>query len=507
MPLRLRIAVLALVGLSAALVMLAQSLWSYTQLQTNAAKAFVAKDVVADILPPPMYLIELRLAMSAAVEATLTPTQGRETLDRLAGEYEARIKYWQANPPHGLEKALLGAQHEQALLMLAASRNLVIAPLLGGDAAAAREGLKAVHQIYERHRAAVDQTVLQANTFAEQAMAGFDATRTRGLWVMPAVAVLLSVLLLLCYLWLLRSVMSPLRQAMEITRAVAQGDLRGGDPVQHGSDELGQLQAELGTMVCQLRGFVQRVREGSSTITLASTEIAVGNSDLSVRTEQQAARLQQAAQAMQAMADVVGHSAGSAREADTLARQASSTAARGGAAVGEVVQTMQGIQAASHRIADITSVIDGIAFQTNILALNAAVEAARAGEQGRGFAVVAAEVRSLAQRSATAAREIKALIQDSVNQVDSGGRTVAEARTTIDEVVQQVQKVSALMAQTEAAIRAQSEAVSGMGRTLHEIDEGTQQNAALVEQTAAAAESLRQQTQSVDQALGAFRVA
>ncbi len=506
--LRMRIALLAFITLAAALTLLAQSLWSYSRLRAHAEQAFVAKDVVADILPPPMYLIELRLTLSAAVEGTLSPDAAAAAVERLASEYQARVDYWKQNPPYGLEKKLLGTQHEQAEALLKAARSQVMEPLKRGDAAAAREGLKAAHAIYEKHRAGVDATVQEGNAFAEAAMASFDATRRNGLWLMPLVAALTAVVLLISCLWLLRSLRKPLSEAMQATRAVAEGDLRDhGNGATHSEDEIGQLQDELGRMVSQLRGVIAEVREGSSMIAGASAEIAAGNGDLSSRTEHQAARLQQAAQAMHAMAETVGHSADNTREADHLARDASQVAARGGEAVGQVVATMDEINGSSRRIADIIGVIDGIAFQTNILALNAAVEAARAGEQGRGFAVVASEVRSLAQRSATAAREIKQLIEDSVSKVEAGTKSVAEARSTIAEVVQQVQKLSELMGQTDASIRAQSTAVSSMGQTLSEIDEGTQQNAALVEQTAAAAESLRQQAARVDAALGAFRVA
>jgi methyl-accepting chemotaxis protein len=503
--LRARIAALALAGISASLLMLALSLHSYAGLDRNAEHAFVAKDVVADILPPPMYLIELRLTLSAMVEGTLGPQQGKETLERLVREYQDRVKHWQANPPHGLERQLLGAQHERALKLIAAAQAEVLAPLLGGDAEAARGALKRVHELYESHRAGVDETVRSGTAMAEASMQSFAATRARGFWTMPLLAALLFLMLCLGSVWVLRSVMRPLRQATTLAQQVAAGDLSD-RPAPLGGDELARMQCELHAMVGQLRQALSHAHAGSATMAVATGEIAQGNMDLSNRTEQQASRLQQAAQTMQQMQQRAEQSAGTTREADTLAERACAVAERGGAAVDQTVSTMNGIQQASVRIGDIIGVIDGIAFQTNILALNAAVEAARAGEQGRGFAVVAGEVRTLAQRSAAAAREIKTLIQDSVSQVESGGRVVGEARRTMDEVVGQVRQVSQLIREADAAIRAQSQSVGELCQVLNELDQSTQQNAALVEQTAAAAESLRQQAQRVDQALGVFRL-
>jgi methyl-accepting chemotaxis protein len=248
------------------------------------------------------------------------------------------------------------------------------------------------------------------------------------------------------------------------------------------------------------------VRSSVDSVSTASLQIAQGNGDLSRRTELQASNLQQTAASMEQLTGTVANGADNARQASQLAQGASETATRGGREVAEVVQTMADIQSSSNRIADITGVIDGIAFQTNILALNAAVEAARAGEQGRGFAVVAAEVRTLAQRSAEAARQIKSLIGDSVARVEAGQARVHSAGQTIGAVVQQVQRVTDLISEISAAAAEQTQGIQQVGQAVSQLDQSTQQNAALVEESTAAAESLRHQAQSLSHAVAAFRL-
>ncbi len=303
-----------------------------------------------------------------------------------------------------------------------------------------------------------------------------------------------------------RDVVRPIESAMAAAHAVANGDLR--HPVEvGGQDETGRLLAALAAMQAQLRRLVDDVRGNAEQVASASAQIAQGNSDLATRTEQQAASLQETASSMEELDTAVRHNAQSAREASALAGHASSVAAQGGQAVAGVVSTMKGIEEASHRIVDIIGVIDGIAFQTNILALNAAVEAARAGEQGRGFAVVASEVRSLAGRSAEAAREIKQLIQTSVERVEQGSAQVNQAGQTMDEVVQAIAKVSDIIGEISRASQEQSSGVGLVGEAVTRIDQGTQQNAALVEQTSAAAESLRGQAHRLVDLVGTFKLA
>jgi methyl-accepting chemotaxis protein len=289
-----------------------------------------------------------------------------------------------------------------------------------------------------------------------------------------------------------------------LARAVADGDLTHAVTLRPGDTR--SLMAQLQAMQQSLANAVTQVRQGSEGVATASAEIADGNQDLSQRTEQQASSLQQTASTMEELGTTVRHNADNARQADQLAQGAAGIAVKGGDVMGQVVETMKGINDSSRRIADIIAVIDGIAFQTNILALNAAVEAARAGEQGRGFAVVAGEVRSLAQRSAQAAREIKDLITTSVQRIDQGSELVNLAGKTMDEIVDAIRRVSSIVGEISAASSEQSSGVGQVSQAVQQMDEATQRNAALVEQSAAAAENLKLQAHQLVQAVAVFRV-
>ena len=302
-----------------------------------------------------------------------------------------------------------------------------------------------------------------------------------------------------------RSVTQPLTRLGESVRAIADGDLS--RQVHVGStDEIGQLAAGVRDMQAALRRLVGEVQQSAESVRLASGEIAQGNLQLSERTEQQASSLQQTAASMEQMTSSVKHSAQSSQQASQLAVSACTVADRGGEIVQRVVGTMGEIQASSKRIAEIIGTIDGIAFQTNILALNAAVEAARAGEQGRGFAVVASEVRSLAQRSAQAAREIKALIGASVDKIEAGGVLVGDAGRTMQDIVTQVKRVTDLVAEISASSTEQSQGIEQVSGAVGELDRATQSNAALVEESAAAAQSLREQADALARTVAAFKV-
>ncbi len=304
---------------------------------------------------------------------------------------------------------------------------------------------------------------------------------------------------------LLRSLLSALAQALAATERIAAGDLSVPLHAQ-GKDELAQLLRSVSRMQGSLAGIVEGVRGGAQSVASASAQIAQGNQELSGRTEEQASALEQTAATMDQLGSTVRNNADSAKQASQLAQGASAVAVQGGDVVGKVVTTMQGINDSSRKIGDIISVIDGIAFQTNILALNAAVEAARAGEQGRGFAVVASEVRSLAQRSAEAAKEIKTLIGRSVEQVEQGSVLVDQAGKTMGEIVSAIQRVNDIVAEITSASAEQSSGVQQVGEAVSQMDQATQQNAALVEESAAAAESLKGQAQQLVQAVAVFKL-
>ncbi|MFY2056759.1 methyl-accepting chemotaxis protein [Achromobacter xylosoxidans] len=347
-----------------------------------------------------------------------------------------------------------------------------------------------------------------ANTitaYSEEQVASSRANGAVMTYVYLALVLVILAVSLGAFLFMNRVVLRPLRMVGESFDRIAGGDLTTRVDVQS-TNEIGVLMAAVKRMQESLARTVATVRRGVDEINVGSREISAGNTDLSSRTEQQAASLEETAASMEELASTVKQNADNARQANQLAASASDVAERGGSAVAEVVNTMQGISASSRKISEIVSVIDGIAFQTNILALNAAVEAARAGEQGKGFAVVAGEVRSLAQRSAQAAKEIKGLIEDSVSKVGAGSQQVERAGATMQEIVASVKRVTDIMGEISAASEEQSSGIDQVNRAVSQMDEVTQQNAALVEEAAAAAGSLQEQAQRLAEAVAVFKI-
>ncbi len=385
-------------------------------------------------------------------------------------------------------------------------RNAVFKLKEAGDEAAALAALESkLMPAMKEYSVRVAALAAYQRALINHSAAVVDTQYRSGRTILISVGVLALILGSIAAWRLSIGITRPLQRAVQATAAVAAGDLSVHIVVDR-KDEIGQLLHGLHDMTQNLLQTVREVRSGADTIATASSEIASGNLDLSSRTEQQAGSLEETASAVEQLTSTVKQNADNAREANQLALSASNVAVEGGAVVGQVVDTMSAINESSHRIVDIISVIDGIAFQTNILALNAAVEAARAGEQGRGFAVVASEVRSLAQRSASAAKEIKSLIGDSVDKVASGSKLVEQAGKTMSEVVSSVKRVSDIVAEISAATQEQSAGIAEVNHAITQMDQVTQQNAALVEQAAAAAGSLQDQAARLAQVVGVFKL-
>ncbi len=438
-------------------------------------------------------------------------TQDTAYIEALQADMAATSKAISENQKQ-LETLLKDDKTEQLMAAVAQSRTVYVnarAELIKKQKAgekisdAVDRDLRPLAQAYLNN---VDQVARHAREGLELAQSKAEAAATSTQLALGAGAAVSLVLGLLLAVLVTRSITTPLQQALEAVQGIASGDLAH-EIRAHGEDEIAHLMQALSAMRENLARIVSHVRQGSEGVATASAEIASGNHDLSSRTESQASALEQTAASMEELSSTVKQNADNARQANQLAMSASTVAVQGGEVVGQVVETMKGINDASRKISDIISVIDGIAFQTNILALNAAVEAARAGEQGRGFAVVASEVRSLAGRSAEAAKEIKSLISASVERVEQGTVLVDQAGSTMHEVVSSIRRVTDIMGEISAASQEQSLGVAQVGQAVTSLDQTTQQNAALVEQMAAAASSLNSQAGELVQAVSVFKLA
>ena len=467
-----------------------------------------SKDLIADVLPPPEYIIESYLVSLQLVSARDKTEQDQfvTRLKALKKDYDERHVFWsrEALEPE-LAELLLKTSYEPAMAFYSLAFDELIPAVQAGNREAISATTLRINQAYESHRAAIDKVVAMSTQRAAQDEAGAkDSIRSAMSLLLLILVASLAVCLGVAFL-IIRSILGPLNQAVGVVKTFAAGDLRARFNAD-GQDEFAQLLQALQEMQVNLVKLVSGVREGSSQVAVASAEIAQGNQDLSSRTESQASSLQETAASMEELGSVMNQNADTARQANLLAQAASTTAQQGGQVVAQVVDTMRGINDASRKISDIIGVIDGIAFQTNILALNAAVEAARAGEQGRGFAVVASEVRSLAGRSSEAAREIKTLINASVARVAQGTQLVDQAGATMTEVVASIRKVTDLIGAISSASAEQTAGVNQITEAVTHMDQATQQNAALVEQMAAAAMSLKSLSQELVDRVAMFGV-
>ncbi|MCS0707878.1 methyl-accepting chemotaxis protein [Massilia aurea] len=411
-------------------------------------------------------------------------------------------------------EALLDSPEEKATLQdilglrktYQQAKETVMNARTSGDSAAAEQAYEQVFAPAAAAYGARVQSLLQIQRKSiDQTALAIEAANERSTQLVLLLALLSTAIGAVAAVLVTRSITRPLDAALDVAETVASGDL-GHTFATYPKDQVGDLMRALETMNGSLVRVVSQVQQGTNAISTASSEIAAGNLDLSARTEQQASSLEETAASMEELTATVRQNADNAVQANGLAKTASDVAARGGAIVGQVVDTMGSIDASARKIVDIIGVIDGIAFQTNILALNAAVEAARAGEQGRGFAVVASEVRNLAQRSAGAAREIKGLIGDSMTQVNAGTALVQQAGATMDDVVASVARVTDMMSEISTATQEQRVGINQVNEAIAQMDQVTQQNAALVEEAAAAAASMQEQAAQLAQVAAAFKL-
>ena len=503
---KLWLAVITIVVLLAAVVAFS----GYRSAQVQARSDLVARDMQARVNAAITWagLTETNAARTQALIVSNDAAVEAEFKDVIAAT-SARISEVQKS----LESMALSDADKAQMAKIAAARKTMI-DLRGEARKLKSEGQQdqAVTLVNQKYNPAVATYLGTLKDFVQQQQQHAEAQQQamaaeRRLTVkIAAVAVGLLLLAIIAGAYfLIGSIQRPLEQANGLAERIAGGDLSQSGSVTR-SDEFGDLLRSLYAMSDALGRMVHQVRQSTDSIAIASAEIATGNHDLSARTEQTSSNLQQTAAAMEEFTSTIQQSAGSAQQASSLAASATGVARRGGEVVTQVVSTMEDINHSSKKIADIIGVIDGIAFQTNILALNAAVEAARAGEQGRGFAVVASEVRSLAQRSAEAAKEIKQLITASVDKVEAGSRLVSDAGTTMTDIVQSVQRVTDMIGEITAASSEQSAGVQQVNQAIGNLDQMTQQNAALVEQSAAAAQSLREQADHLAQVVSRFKV-
>jgi methyl-accepting chemotaxis protein len=468
-----------------------------------------SKDLVADILPPPEYILESYLV---AFQLSTTTSQTEEAelvkhLKELKATYDERHAYWlNEHLPADIADGMLNKTYQPAIRFYETAFQELIPAVTAQDSAAIDAAMVKLKTAYNTHLQEIQKLVILANSRADSIELSSEDQ------IQSATILLLLILTgslglgIIGAVFITRSITRPLHDAVQVATTVAAGDLSSQITTDF-NDEPGQLLRALKTMNDNLSLTVGKVRTSADTIGTASREIASGNADLSARTEAQASSIEETVASMEQLTGTVRQNAENAAHASTLVNTTFTAATKGGEVVHDLIATMSTIKESSSHIADIITVIDGIAFQTNILALNAAVEAARAGEQGRGFAVVASEVRTLAQRSANAAKEIKALIEDSVNRVNAGNQLVDKTGNTMTAIVESVQQVNVIMSEIATASREQSAGINQVNIAITQMDQAAQQNAALVEEASAAATSMQDEARGLIEDVSVFKLA
>ena len=490
-------------------VAVAISAYSMTKIRIGGAtyeRIVQTKDLVADILPPPLYIIEAYLEATRAAYFETPVADAKKRVAELRKDYDTRRAYWQGSDlDTGIRDKLTEASHAYVAKFWTVFDDKLVPALERKDAAAAKAAYAELTTIYNGHRAVIDQIVTAANALGEKVEADSSSLGRTAIWSVAGVDAALFLLLMIGIVAIIRRLVRPIGILGDSLAHLSSGDLTA-RITQKMPPEYMELRDNLNTAIDKLNAVIGAVKRSTRDVTSASTEITTSTTDLSQRTEEQAATLEQTSASMEQISSIVKSNADNARRAAESAKTTETVAGRGGDVVGKAIDAMARIEDSSRKIADIIGVIDEIARQTNLLALNAAVEAARAGEAGRGFAVVASEVRSLAQRSSQAAKDIKDLITNSTGQVKDGVELVNRAGASLAEIVSSIKDVTTIVADIASASAEQASGIEQINKALTQMDEVTQQNSALVEENASTARSLEDQARAMDEQVEFFNV-